>query len=249
MKGKILGFHEADGTGAISSEDGSRHRFSRADWRGERPPAAGMAVDFESDGGAAKDVYPVGGNAMSAISSFSVDFSGLSANSDGTKLARLFTQSLAVPLALVVLFACFANALTTPMQSASLLGLGQTLDQLAMAASASEMMGSGNSGFGTVQAMMVLRYAAPLTAIWLIATAWLEKNEKLPMLAAGVSAILAALLVMGLKSAVISLAPDFLRDRLSAGIGLGLGVWLLLLSGAALLAAGFDKLRNPFAKG
>ena len=56
MKGKILGYSEADGSGAISAEDGSRHRFTRADWRGDKPPATGMVVDFESEGGAVRRV-------------------------------------------------------------------------------------------------------------------------------------------------------------------------------------------------
>jgi hypothetical protein len=32
------------------------------------------------------------------------------------------------------------------------------------------------------------------------------------------------------------------------GISLGIGTWLLLLAGAALIAAGLGKLRNPLAK-
>lgn len=249
MKGKILGFNQAEGSGAIAAEDGSRHRFLTEDWRGDKPPAAAMAVDFESTNGAAKDIYPVAGAALAALGNINVDLSGLSASPEGAKVTALFTRSLAVPLALLVLLACFMTVLSSPMQSATLLGLGQTADQLSMAAAAGQMMGADTSELGTMQTLLFLRFAAPLAALWLIWIAWAGKPEKLPMLAAGVAAILAALLVIGLKSAILSMAPDFMREQLSAGISLGLGVWLLLLAGGALIAAGFGMIRNPLAKG
>lgn len=248
MKGKILGFSEAEGTGAIVAEDGARHKFARADWRGERAPAAGVTVDFESEGGMAKEIYPVTGAALAALGNINVDLSGLSASPEGAKVAALFTRSLAVPLALLVLLACFMNALTSPVQSATLLGLGQTMDQLTMAAAAGEMMGADTSGIGTVKTLMALRFGAPLAALWLIWAAWAGKPEKLPMLATGGAAILAALLVVMLKSAILSALPEMVREQASAGISLGLGVWLLLLAGGALIAAGLGKIRNPLAK-
>lgn len=248
MKGKILGFNQAEGSGAIAAEDGSRHRFLFEDWRGDKPPAAGMNVDFESVEGAARDIYPVTGAAMAALGNINVDLSGISTSPEGAKVTALFTRSLAVPLALVVLFACFMTVLTSPVQSATLLGLGQTMDQLSMALAAGEMMGADTSGLGTIQALLFLRFAAPLAALWLIWAAWTDKPEKLPMLATGAAAILAALLVIGLKSAIIGMAPDVMQDRLSAGISLGLGVWLLLLAGGALFAAALGKIRNPLAK-
>ncbi len=65
MKGKILGFNEVDGVGAISADDGTRFRFVRDDWRGEKPPVAGAVVDFEAADGTARDIYPVRGSAAS----------------------------------------------------------------------------------------------------------------------------------------------------------------------------------------
>src|SRR3546814_10463030 len=95
MKGKILGYSEADGSGAISADDGSRHRFTRADWRGDKPPATGMVVDFESSEGAAKEIYPVGGAALAALGNINVDLSGLSGSAGGARATELFTKSLA----------------------------------------------------------------------------------------------------------------------------------------------------------
>lgn len=246
MKGKILGFNQAEGSGAITAEDGSRHRFLAEDWRGDKPPVAGMTVDFESDSGTAKDIYPVGGVALDSIR---VDLSGIAGSAEGSRMVALFTRSLATPLALGVLLACFLTALSSPVQSASLLGLGQTVDQLSMVSAAGGMMGADTSGLGTMQTLLFLRFAAPLAALWLISAAWRGKGERLAMLATGAAAILAALLVVGLRSAVVAMAPDFLREQLSAGISLGAGVWLLFLTGGALLAAGFGKIRNPLAKG
>ncbi|MCB2057422.1 MAG: hypothetical protein H6916_13205 [Novosphingobium sp.] len=246
MMGKILGFNQTEGSGAIAAEDGSRHRFLTEDWRGDKPPVAGMTVDFDSDGGTAKDIYPVSGV---ALDSFKVDLSGITASAEGTRVVALFTRSLSTPLALGVLLACFMTALSSPVQSATLLGLGQIVDQLSMASAAGGMMGADTSGMGTMQALLFLRFAAPIAALWLMSAAWRGKSEKLPLLATGAAAILAALLVVGLRSAILSMAPDFLREQLAAGISLGFGVWLLFLLGGALMAAGFGKLRNPLAKG
>lgn len=247
MKGKVLGFSETDGTGAIAADDGSRHRFTRDEWRGDRTPAAGMTVDFESEGGAAKDIYPVSGAAMAALSGINVDLGGLSGSAEGAKIGALFTRSLAVPLALVVLLACFMPALSTPMQSASLLGIDAITAQLNMVAQAQAAFGGGDGGSGGADTLIMLRYLAPITALWLIWAAWAGKPERLPMLVTGAAALLAALVVVGLKSAIVGMAPAMARDAIAATIGLGAGVWLMVIAGVALIAAGLGKLRNPLA--
>ena len=61
MKGKILGVAAGDLAGAITGDDGKRYRYEAADWRGERPASVGATVDFEVEGGAARDVYPAVG--------------------------------------------------------------------------------------------------------------------------------------------------------------------------------------------
>lgn len=249
MKGKILGFDEATGKGAISADDGTRHKFDRADWRGgDKAPAPGLVVDFESENGGAREIYPVGGSAMTALGTIGADLGALTESEQGARIAALMTRSLAVPLALLVLLACFLSALTSPVQSATLIGLGNAMDDLGRVAAAQEMLGGGKSGFDTVQTLLILRFAAPLTALWLIWAAWSGKSERLPMLVTGAASIVAALMVVMLRSAILSMVPDFVRDRMADGISLGIGTWLLLLAGAALIAAGLGKLRNPLAK-
>lgn len=249
MKGKILGFDDAAGSGAISAEDGTRHKFTRADWRGgEKAPTAGMTVDFESEDGTGREVYPVAGSAMAALGTIGADIGALTESEQGARITALLTRTLAVPLAVLVLLACFLPALSSPVQSATLIGLGNAMDDLGRAAAAQEMLSGGKSGFDTIQTLLFLRFAAPLAALWLIWAAWSGKAERLPMLAAGAASIVAGLLVIMLRSAILSMVPDFVRDRMADGFSLGIGTWLLFLLGAALIAAGLGKLRNPLAK-
>ena len=55
MKGKILGFDPAKGTGAISAEDGTRYSFAMEELHGQAKE--GSAVDFEAEGSMAKGIY------------------------------------------------------------------------------------------------------------------------------------------------------------------------------------------------
>lgn len=242
MKGKILGFSETDGTGAISADDGTRFRFVRDDWRGDKPPAAGMAVDFEAADGAARDIYPLRGAPVSNLPN--VDLGAIAASPGAGKVGALFTQSLATPLAVVVLLACFMAALTTPLVSFSLFGLG-SLPGVSGPGMAAEARASGLS---TIQTLLILRYAAPVAALWVIWAAWSGKDLRLPMIVAGGAAILAAVLVFALKQAAVAAAGEYAGVAVSAMIGIGIGTWLLLLAGAGLVAAGIGVIRNPLAK-
>lgn len=48
MRGKILGFDAAGGTGAISGGDGKRYTFTASEWRGDGSPTPGVYVDFDA---------------------------------------------------------------------------------------------------------------------------------------------------------------------------------------------------------
>src|SRR3546814_11226887 len=103
------------------------------------------------------------------------------------------------------------------------------------------MGGGGDSGLGGLGALLILRFAAPLAALWLVWAAWAGKAERLPMLVTGAATIVAALLVVLVRQAVLSAVPDMARDMMASQIPLGLGVWLLLLSGAGVIAGGDRK--------
>lgn len=59
MKGKVLGFDPANGTGAINGDDGKRYKFTTADNKSPQPLKPNDSVDFEVDGDNAKDIYAV----------------------------------------------------------------------------------------------------------------------------------------------------------------------------------------------
>jgi TM2 domain-containing membrane protein YozV len=57
MKGKILDYSYQNNSGVITGADGNRYTFQNHDWKGDKIPARGMSVDFDTDGNIAKDVY------------------------------------------------------------------------------------------------------------------------------------------------------------------------------------------------
>lgn len=59
MKGKVLGFDAASGTGAITGDDGNRYNFTAADNKSPAPLKPNDTVDFETEGNAAKNIYAV----------------------------------------------------------------------------------------------------------------------------------------------------------------------------------------------
>lgn len=69
MKGRILDFSVQENTGVVSGEDGKRYHFGGADWRGDRPPARGVTVDFDAEGNSAKEVYVALGTASEGLAS------------------------------------------------------------------------------------------------------------------------------------------------------------------------------------
>lgn len=57
MKGRILDYSVQSSTGSISGADGVRYVFDGSEWKGNTPPARGMAVDFDIDGNQAMSVF------------------------------------------------------------------------------------------------------------------------------------------------------------------------------------------------
>lgn len=243
MQGRILGFDEAAGTGMVSGEDGKRYRFARADWRGSGAARAGVAVDFDANGDAAAEIYPV-----VAARSAGAAAAAAGASDAGAKVKAMFTESLATPLALLVLIACVLPAISSPVQSVSLFGLDSSIGR-SLGAAATFM---GNSSVSGMSDMLIVRFLAPLAAVALIVLAWLEKPLGVPMIVAGAVAILIALFVFAYKSAIVAtfdqMTGGFARYGVpSAGsmIGIGIGIWLLAIAGIALVVAGMGKIHNP----
>lgn len=123
MKGKILGMATATGIGAISGEDGVRYSFAATEWRSDKAVAAGIAVDFDAEGTAARDVYPAIGSG--GTGGVPIDFGAMATSPAAGRIREMFTATLAVPLALLVLLAFFLPALSSPVMGVSQIGIGK----------------------------------------------------------------------------------------------------------------------------
>jgi len=68
MKGTVLDYNEAEGTGMISGEDGNRYSFTADDLKGSGKVLRSSKVDFEISDGTAKDIYKTVGATENAFS-------------------------------------------------------------------------------------------------------------------------------------------------------------------------------------
>ncbi len=248
MKGRVLGV-EADGSGVVVSDTGTRFRFGPGDWRGQRDPSAGASVDFDAVDDSARDIYPAI-SPMSGLTS-AIDLDALRTSGGGEKLQGFIRRPVALPVAAagLALIAFLLPALSTPEVSTSLLDLGRIP---ALMAPAAAMMGDGE-GLGAAASLLWLRFASPLAAAALIFFAVTSRPMGKWPLIAGAAAIVAGAMPFLLKSAIIGKVQSeafmgaMVGDSLGALIQVGPGAWLSLLAGAALIAAGLGVLKNPLS--
>ena len=102
MKGKVLGFDAASGTGAISGENGQRYNFTAAEFKSPAPAKANDNVDFEVDGAHAKNIYVTAG-AMP-----NVDLAAMASN---PTVAGILAKPTIIWAAIVILGALIAGYL------------------------------------------------------------------------------------------------------------------------------------------
>jgi hypothetical protein len=126
MKGKILGVAAEELAGAITGDDGKRYRYEATEWRGERAASIGASVDFDVEGGVARDVYPAVG-AFAGVGGGATSVEALARSPGGERVISLFKNTLALPLALMVLVAFFLPALSSPVKTVSQLGLDKVV--------------------------------------------------------------------------------------------------------------------------
>lgn len=114
MKGKVLGFDAASGTGAITGEDGKRYSFATADIKGGSSALKpNDSVDFEAEGSAAKDIWPVvaGGFAMPKFNTPGGDSSASPSAAGGDIVQMVLARPIVIWAALVILGALIAGYL------------------------------------------------------------------------------------------------------------------------------------------
>jgi hypothetical protein len=68
MKGEILNFSIQTNSGVISGADGQRYSFNGSNWREATPPVRGVAVDFQTQGSVALEIYRALGSGTSPVS-------------------------------------------------------------------------------------------------------------------------------------------------------------------------------------
>ena len=59
MRGQVLGVDVRSGDGLIAGDDGDRYTFRPDDWAHKGEPSIGAAVDFEPEGRAARNIFPL----------------------------------------------------------------------------------------------------------------------------------------------------------------------------------------------
>ena len=140
MKGKVLGFDAASGTGAINGENGQRYSFTAAEFKSPAPAKPNDNVDFEVDGANAKNIYVTAG-AMPNVDS---------PPSPRTRLSRTFLPSpMCIWAAVIILGSLIA-------------GYFNTLGALG------DMSGPYGSGLGISAIFIALLFAVPVVAAVLI---------------------------------------------------------------------------------
>jgi hypothetical protein len=140
MKGKVLGFDAASGTGAISGENGQRYNFTAAEFKSPTPAKPNDNVDFEVDGSNAKNIYVTAG-AMP-----NVDLGALTSNAT---VANIMAKPYVIWAAVIILGSLVA-------------GYFGTLEAL------SNMSGPFGSGLGISAIFIALLFAIPVIAAVLI---------------------------------------------------------------------------------
>lgn len=135
MKGKVLGFDAAAGTGAISGDDGQRYNFTAADFKSPPPAKANDAVDFEADAGTAKNIYVTAG-------AVNVDLAAMAAN---PAVANILAKPYVIWAAVIILGSLIAGYI-------SALGM------------LNSMSGPYGSGLGIAALIAALLFFVPVVA-------------------------------------------------------------------------------------
>jgi hypothetical protein len=147
MNGTILAYDAREG-GMLRGADGRRYAFAAAEWKSKTPPAAGIAVDFEPDGETARGLYALAAPAPPPA-----------AGPDGFLASRP-----GLPLALLILIACFLPFLSLGPFSANMFNLVEVASRAGRYAPNVNM----ETGLWLFHGL----YVVPLLALFLLFQEW-----------------------------------------------------------------------------
>lgn len=246
MKGKVLGFSAKTGEGAITSEDGDRYKFTKADWLGEEEPQAGMEVDFVAADGKATEIYGV----KKSVSMPSMpNFSGGSGGSAPPAL----DWTLARPA-----FIGAVLAIVGWLAIGGLVILGQVSDASSAIGDMNRVarqFGAGSGSTVFIQLglyVLILFYVIPVAAGFHIYQSVTGRETAMVRLAAGVAAAGLPIVLPILSGTLIMMGlPDGVRDFTRALGGddftansLSLGSFLIIAGGVLILLTHFGVLKS-----
>jgi len=218
MKGKVLGFDAGAGSGAITGENGERFTFVAAQWRSERPIAAGIAVDFAPMAGVATEIYPVAGSMQAP------DLSELASAPAVQKIKSLGMTTLTFPLAALLLLATFLPAMSSPMQSVSLWGLGGIMKMM----SANPLL-SDNGSYATGRLAELEKDEAELRQVMA------QRNIPMPSEAEIANAKTGMMSMMTGEQSVASRFKELADEKAKLNQQVSDGNWRSMISGALIV--------------
>jgi hypothetical protein len=236
MNGTILDYDARDG-GMLRGADGRRYAFAAAEWKSRTPAAAGIAVDFEPDGETARSLYALPAPPPAPATAL---------GPDGFLAARP-----GLPLAALLLIACFLPFLTLGPLSANMFNL------VGVAASAGRY--APNLNMETGLWLFHGLYVVPLLALVLLLQEWRGRAGPWLRIGTGLVALLVPIAItLGARAMftpvsapAASLGRRLLRrlrdyvelDMFVPHVGLG---WIAIgLLGLALIAVGIFWRSRP----
>jgi len=182
--GTILSFDPAHG-GLLRGEDGRRYPFPADAWQGGKPPVPGMQVDFERDGDAACDLYPLAGEAAPA-----------------TGASAWLALRPGLPPALLMLVACFLPFLTLGPFSANMFNIVGVASSLGNYAPVNLDMQSGLWLFHFL-------YVVPAAALALLVLEWVGRSGRWLRIGAGLVGLFAPVAIaLGARALFTPAAPN-----------------------------------------
>ena len=185
MIGTLLDFDPEKG-GLLRGEDGRRYPFEAAAWPGDEPPVPGTKVDFERDGDAARDLLPLPNEAAPAPS--------------GDTAAWVAARP-GLPVALLLLVACFLPFLTLGPLSANLFNVVGVASSLGRYAPVNLNIENGLWLFHGL-------YIVPVAALVLLLLEWRGLAERWWRIGIGLVGLLAPVAIaLGARALFTASAP------------------------------------------